>query len=41
VVHTDGAPDEYDARVVDDEGNVYVEVQGYRTIALPGRATLE
>ena len=40
VVHINGAPDEYDARVVDDEGNVYVEIQGYKTIALEGRTTI-
>ncbi len=30
----------YDARVVDEAGNVYMEVEGYRTVALPGKATI-
>jgi hypothetical protein len=32
-----GSPEEYEARVVDEAGDVYVELHGYRTIALPGR----
>jgi hypothetical protein len=39
IVQATGTPDGYDARVVDEAGNVYVEVEGYRTIALPGHAT--
>ncbi len=31
----------FDARVVDETGNVYLELEGYRTVALPGRKTLE
>jgi hypothetical protein len=30
----------FDARVVDEKGVVHAEVVGYRTVALPGRATL-
>ena len=30
----------FDARVVDEKGLVHAEVVGYRTVALPGRATL-
>ena len=30
----------YNAEVVDDEGNVYVSLDGYRTVALPGSVTL-
>jgi hypothetical protein len=33
--------DEYDAQVVDDRGRVYLELSGYRTVALPGRKTIE
>ena len=40
VVHPNSHPDEYDARVVDENGNVYVELEGYRTVGLPGRRTL-
>jgi hypothetical protein len=39
-VWVNGSPDEYDARVVDEQGEVYVELQGYRTIALPGKRSL-
>jgi malonyl CoA-acyl carrier protein transacylase len=31
---------EYDAQVVDERGRVYVELSGYRTVALPGTRTL-
>jgi hypothetical protein len=31
----------YDARVVDGRGRVYVELDGYRTITLPGPASLD
>jgi hypothetical protein len=31
----------FDARVVDEAGNVYLELEGYRTVPLPGRKTLE
>ena len=31
----------FDARVVDETGNVYLELEGYRTVPLPGRKTLE
>jgi hypothetical protein len=27
----------FDAQVVDEQGNVYVEVRGYRTVTLPGQ----
>jgi 3-oxoacyl-(acyl-carrier-protein) synthase/NADP-dependent 3-hydroxy acid dehydrogenase YdfG len=37
VVLPSATADEYEGYVVDDTGNVYVEVQGYRTVALPGR----
>jgi 3-hydroxymyristoyl/3-hydroxydecanoyl-(acyl carrier protein) dehydratase len=40
VSYSPGA-DEYDAQVVDDRGRVYVELSGYRTVALPGRKTIE
>ena len=30
----------FDARVLDADGNVYVELSGYRTVALPGTARL-
>ena len=36
-----GAPVTYDARVVDSRGRVYVDLRGYRTVALPGRITLD
>jgi malonyl CoA-acyl carrier protein transacylase len=36
-----GEPVAYDARVVDSRGRVYVDLRGYRTVALPGRITLE
>jgi NAD(P)-dependent dehydrogenase (short-subunit alcohol dehydrogenase family) len=36
VVQINGHPDEYDARVVDEIGNVYVELEGYRTIEWTG-----
>jgi len=32
--------DAYHARVVDDTGRVYVELKGYRTVALPGSVAL-
>jgi hypothetical protein len=32
--------DTYNATVVDDTGNVYVELKGYRTVDLPGQVTL-
>jgi NAD(P)-dependent dehydrogenase (short-subunit alcohol dehydrogenase family)/acyl carrier protein len=32
--------DAYNARVVDESGQVYVEMEGYRTVALPGEVTL-
>jgi acyl transferase domain-containing protein/NAD(P)-dependent dehydrogenase (short-subunit alcohol dehydrogenase family) len=32
--------DAYNARVVDESGQVYVELEGYRTVALPGEVTL-
>jgi hypothetical protein len=31
----------FDARVVDEKGRVYVELLGYRTVALPGRRTIK
>jgi hypothetical protein len=31
---------EFDARVVDEDGNVYLEALGYRTVFLPGRTVL-
>ncbi len=31
---------EFDARVVDGDGNVYLELSGYRTVSLPGRKVL-
>jgi hypothetical protein len=40
IVWFDAGADEYDARVVDEQGNVYLDVQGYRTIALPGRIVI-
>ncbi len=30
----------YDARVVDEHGNVYIDLKGYRTVDLPGSVTL-
>jgi hypothetical protein len=30
----------FDARVVDEQGDVYLELLSYRTVALPGRKTL-
>ncbi|MEZ4516695.1 MAG: SDR family oxidoreductase [Chloroflexota bacterium] len=30
----------YNAQVVDEDGNVYVELEGYRTVDLPGEVTL-
>ncbi|HXK10626.1 MAG TPA: SDR family NAD(P)-dependent oxidoreductase [Vicinamibacteria bacterium] len=36
--HGDGAA--FDVRVVDEKGQVYAEVVGYRTVALPGPRTL-
>ena len=30
----------FDGKVVDETGSVYLEVRGYRTVALPGRVTL-
>jgi len=30
----------FDAQVVDDAGNVYVDLHGYRTVQLPGSVTL-
>jgi hypothetical protein len=32
--------DAYDAKVVDENGAVYVELKGYRTVDLPGQVTL-
>jgi hypothetical protein len=32
--------EEYDAKVVDETGLVFLEVEGYRTVALPGRKSL-
>ncbi|RRR70551.1 MAG: SDR family NAD(P)-dependent oxidoreductase, partial [Candidatus Viridilinea halotolerans] len=32
--------DGFDARVIDDQGNVYLMLSGYRTAKLPGKATL-
>jgi hypothetical protein len=34
----DGAA--FDAQVVDEAGNVYVDLKGYRTVQLPGSVTL-
>jgi len=31
----------FDALVVDERGRVYVELLGYRTVALPGQRTIE
>ncbi len=41
IVRRDGEPPVYDARVVDDRGRVYVELEGYRTVALPGPVSLD
>ena len=30
----------FDAQVVDDSGHVYVDMKGYRTVALPGEVTI-
>jgi malonyl CoA-acyl carrier protein transacylase len=40
VVEARGDGEAFDARVVDEKGLVHAEVVGYRTVALPGRATL-
>ena len=40
VVEVQGAGRAFDARVVDEKGRVYVELLGYRTVALPGRSTI-
>jgi NAD(P)-dependent dehydrogenase (short-subunit alcohol dehydrogenase family) len=40
VVTARGGGDSFDARVVDDEGAVYLDLEGYRTVALPGRVSL-
>ena len=40
VVTTRGDGESFDVRVVDEKGLVHAEVVGYRTVALPGRATL-
>jgi hypothetical protein len=34
------AGDSFDVRVVDEQGNVFVELLGYRTVALEGRVAL-
>jgi hypothetical protein len=39
VTPVDGG-DSFDARVVDDSGNVYLDLTGYRTVRLPGSARL-
>jgi NAD(P)-dependent dehydrogenase (short-subunit alcohol dehydrogenase family) len=36
-----GEGEAFDARVVDEKGQVHAEVVGYRTVALPGQRTLE
>jgi hypothetical protein len=41
LVEATGDEPVFDARVVDEAGNVYLELEGYRTVALPGRKTLE
>jgi NAD(P)-dependent dehydrogenase (short-subunit alcohol dehydrogenase family)/acyl carrier protein len=41
VVGYSPSADEYDAQVVDDRGRVYIELSGYRTVALPGRRTIQ
>ena len=40
-VEAQGEGEAFDARVVDEKGLVYVELVGYRTVALPGLRTLE
>jgi hypothetical protein len=40
LVTPNAAGTEYGARVVDDAGNVYLKLTGYRTTPLPGRAEL-
>jgi len=40
VVEVQGDGRAFDARVVDEKGRVYVELLGYRTVALPGRQTI-
>ena len=35
-----GGGEAFDARVVDEKGQVHAEVVGYRTVALPDRRTL-
>jgi hypothetical protein len=40
VVTAVGEGAEFDARVADEDGNVYLEASGYRTVALPGRTVL-
>jgi hypothetical protein len=32
---------QFNGRVVDEAGNVYLTLEGYRTVALPGTAKLE
>jgi 3-oxoacyl-(acyl-carrier-protein) synthase/NAD(P)-dependent dehydrogenase (short-subunit alcohol dehydrogenase family) len=41
VSRRDGESPSYDARVVDGRGRVYLDLEGYRTIALPGRISLD
>ena len=41
VVEVQGDGGAFDARVVDEKGRVYVELLGYRTVALPGRQTIK
>jgi hypothetical protein len=41
VVTPDEAGGSFDARVVDASGKVYVSLEGYRTVELPGGATAE
>ncbi|HLA77628.1 MAG TPA: SDR family NAD(P)-dependent oxidoreductase [Vicinamibacteria bacterium] len=40
VVTAVGEGAEFEARVLDEEGNVYLELSGYRTTPLPGRTVL-
>jgi NAD(P)-dependent dehydrogenase (short-subunit alcohol dehydrogenase family) len=40
LVHALDGGEAYDAQVVDERGNVYVALQGYRTVDLPGSVTL-
>ena len=40
LVEAIGGGESYDARVVDEAGNVYVELKGYRTVDLPGSVSL-